>query len=307
MTNTSKTILFFGTDDFSAISLKSLIKDGFSVGAVITKPDSQKGRGRKLLQPIVKDIAEEHNIPVWQPTRVADILPNLADITQKLGYSPIGVLVSYGKIIPQSVINAFEPGIINVHPSLLPIYRGPSPIETAILNGDKQTGVTIMQLSAAMDAGPIYAQTTASLLGNETAPQLEEQLGETGAKMLSDLLPKIISGQLTPTPQDDSRATYCQLLKKEDSILQPEILTAKQAEQKIRAHLVFPKTKYKISEHNIVITKAHVKKAAEVNDQNETSPLSVRCSDGNYLQIDELIGPSGKAMNAAAFTNGYLK
>lgn len=308
MTNTSKTILFFGTDTFSATSLRALIAAGFVIGAVITKPDSQKGRGRKVIQSAVKTIALEYNIPVWQPTKVVETLPDIAKLTAKNGHAPTGVLVSYGKIIPQSVIDAFEIGIINVHPSLLPIYRGPSPIESAILNGDNQTGVTIMQLNAAMDAGPIYTQAITPLTGNETAPQLEEQLGEQGAQMLCEALPAILNNSLTPTPQNDSQATYCQLLRKEDNLLRPNELAATQAERKVRAHLAFPKTKYEIAGHNIVITEAQVVTAQDTNvAKNETSPLSVRCSDGNYLQINALIGPSGKAMTAAAFTNGYLK
>lgn len=295
MTPTSKTIVFFGTDDFSAISLQALIKNGFSIGAVVTKPDNRKGRGRELLKPVVKQIAEANNIPVWQPVKVAEITENVQQLDD-----PIGVLVSYGKIIPQSVIDLFTPGIINVHPSLLPLYRGPSPIETAILNGDSKTGVTIMQLSAAMDAGPMYTQITVPLDGTETAPTLEDKLAELGAQQLCTVLPEIISGAIQPTPQNDEDATYCKLLKKEDSLLDAASITAGQAERRVRAYLAFPKTKVTIAGHQVVITKAHV------SDSHETA-LDLICADGRSLSIDELIGPSGKAMNAQAFVNGYLK
>ena len=167
----SKTIVFFGTEEFSAVSLRRLIDDGFSIPAVITKPDSKKGRGKKMVPSAVKILAEEYKIPVWQPRKLADIVSDIKSLDD-----PIGVLVSYGKIIPQSVIDLFSPGIVNVHPSLLPKYRGPSPIETAILNGDDKTGISIMQLSADMDAGPVYDQLEVGLDGNETAPQLEEKL-----------------------------------------------------------------------------------------------------------------------------------
>ena len=295
MTHTSKTIIFFGTDEFSAISLRELIAKGFTIGAVVTKPDSRKGRGRELAKPIVKQIAEAHQIPVWQPTSMDEIAEHV-----KAFDSPIGVLVSYGKIIPQSLIDLFEPGIINVHPSLLPLYRGPSPIESAILNGDTETGVTIMQLSAKMDAGPIYRQVIVPLQDTETTPQLETALGELGAQELSITLPAIMNGNITPIPQDDDMATYCQLLSKSQGLLDPSTVTAEQAERRVRAFIAFPKTKITVAGQPIVITKAHVSTAG-------TTPLDIACADGRYLSIDELIGPSGKPMNAKGFLNGYTK
>jgi methionyl-tRNA formyltransferase len=295
MTHTSKTIIFFGTDEFSAASLRELIAKGFTIGAVVTKPDARKGRGQHLVKPIVKEIAEANGIPVWQPLRIAALAEHIETIKD-----PIGVLVSYGRIIPQSIIDLFTPGIINVHPSLLPKYRGPSPIETAILNGDTETGVTIMQLSKDMDAGPIYSQVTVPLLDIETSPELEAQLGELGAQELSLALPGIMNGTLLPTPQNDAVATYCQLLTKDDTHPDFSQLSAEQAERKIRAHLVFPKTKATVLGHQVVITKAHIVTEAE-------TALDIKCRDGRYLRIEELISPSGKLMDAAAFLNGYAK
>lgn len=295
MTHTSKTIVFFGTDEFSAASLRELIAKGFSIGAVVTKPDSRKGRGRELSKPIVKLIAEANNIPVWQPLDVNAITEHVQRLKD-----PMGVLVSYGKIIPKSVIDLFTPGIVNVHPSLLPLYRGPSPIESAILNGDTETGVTIMQLSAAMDAGPIYSQVTVPLIDVETAPELELQLAELGAQELSLTLPAIINGTVRPTPQNDDIATYCQLLTKEAGVLDTATLTAEQAERHVRAFIAFPKTKATIAGHPVIITKAHVSNI-------HTSPLDLECADGRYLSVDELIGPSGRSMGAQAFLNGYMK
>ena len=295
MPHTSKTIVFFGTDEFSAVSLRELIAKGFSIGAVVTKPDSRQGRGRTLTAPLVKQIAETHNIPVWQPLRIDAV----TDHIKKLD-SPIGVLVSYGKIIPQAIIDLFEPGIINVHPSLLPRYRGPSPIETAILNGDTETGVTIMQLSAKMDAGPIYSQVVVPLLDIETGPQLEQQLAELGAQELCAKLPQIISGVLHPVAQDDTVASYCHLLTKEDSLLDTSKITAEAAERRVRAFLAFPKSKVVIGEHTIVITKAHV-------SSHNDAPVALACQNNQYLIIDELVGPSGRTMPAEAFARGYLK
>ena len=298
MTHASKTIIFFGTDDFSAVSLRELIEHGFVIGGVITKPDSRKGRGRELQAPLVKTIALENNIPVWQPLKMSEVAPHIESIASKDGIAPVGVLVSYGKIIPQSIINLFEPGIINVHPSLLPKYRGPSPIESAILHGDTETGVSIMQLSAAMDAGPVYKQVVVPLDDTETAPQLEHTLAALGAQELATVLPSIIGGALKPVPQNDEVATYCKLLNKDDSVLNTEVLSSAQAERQVRAYLAYPKTKATIAGHSIVITKAHVTSIKE-------TVLDLECNDGKFLRIDALIGPSGKAMNAKSLLNGY--
>ncbi|MFZ1302044.1 MAG: methionyl-tRNA formyltransferase [Candidatus Microsaccharimonas sp.] len=297
MTHTSNTVLFFGTDDFSAVSLRELIEHGFTIGAVITKPDSRKGRGRELQAPLVKQIAIEHNIPVWQPLKMVEIHQQIEELIAG-GTHPTGVLVSYGKIIPQSIIDLFKPGIVNVHPSLLPKYRGPSPIESAILNGDTETGVSIMQLSAAMDAGPVYKQVVFKLDDTETAPELEDKLAALGAQELTTILPSIMNGSLQPTPQNDEVATYCQLLSKEASQLKTDELTAEQAERQVRAFLAYPKTKVTVAGHSIVVTKAHVSSAGG-------SVLAIQCKDGQFLTIDELISPSGRAMNAKAFLNGY--
>ena len=285
-------IVFFGTEDFSLYSLRALVSRGYHVAAVVTKPDTKRGRGHKLTEPAVKLFAREQDIPVWQPTRLRDI----AEDIRKL--QPAGVLVSYGKIIPQAIIDLFEPGIINVHPSLLPLYRGPSPIEAAILTRDDDTGVSIMQLTREMDAGPVYAQQKYSLDGTETQSSLYEALGNRGADMLVETLPAILSGGLTPTPQDDSAATYCQLLSKETSWLDTKTMTAAEAEAQIRAYEIFPRTRYDLDGQTIIITRAHV-------TDSPSHALTLAFHDGSILEIDELIAPSGKKISAQDFLRGY--
>lgn len=293
MINISKPIIFFGTESFSLTALTGLIEAGYSIAAVVTKPDSRKGRGQQLLAPSVKVIAEKHNIPVWQPEKLSDIASDIKAL------QPIaGVLVSYGKIIPQSIIDLFTPGIINVHPSLLPKYRGPSPIESAILGGDNLTGVTIMQLSAKMDAGPTYAIKEYSLKGTEDRLELYHALADVGTDLLLETLPHILEGDLSPNVQDDSKAVYCQLLQKSDAWLKPDEVSAIEAERHARAYLGFPKTKLNILNQDIIITKAHV-------SSEKKSPLDIICRDGAFLSIDELIGPSGRTMSSEAFLNGY--
>ncbi len=293
MQKTLKKVIFFGTEDFSLTALQGLVEAGYNVVAVITKPDSKRGRKQILTPPSVKVYAESHNIPVWQPAKLSDI----EDDIEALG-DVAGVLVSYGKIIPSSIINLFNPGIINVHPSLLPIYRGPSPIESAILNGDQQTGVTIMKLEARMDAGPIYSQIIQPLTGSETKPELYQTLAKLGTKQLLNDLPAIFDESLKPSPQDEANATYCNLLTKDDSLLHPDQLIADDAERRVRAFLGYPKTKIQINGKEIIITKTHVSLESK-------TPIDIKCQDGAYLSIDELIAPSGHKMDARAFLNGY--
>lgn len=292
--NTSAKIIFFGTEDFSLTALTGLIEAGYTIAAVVTKPDSKKGRGQQLIAPAVKVLATRHNIPVWQPEKLADI----ADDIRALG-TVTGVLVSYGKIVPQAIINLFTPGIINVHPSLLPKYRGPSPIESAIKNGDPVTGVSIMQLSARMDAGPVYTAKEHPLQGTETRPELYHALADIGTNLLLESLPTIIDGSMLPTAQNEEAASYCQLLEKRSAQLDLQTLSAVEAERIVRAHIGFPKSKITVADHTIIITKAHV------SDQQKT-PLDILCRDGAYLSVDELVAPSGRHMSSDAFRRGYL-
>ncbi len=291
--STSKTIIFFGTDSFSVSALRHLIEAGYAISAVVTKPDARSGRGQHMIAPAVKVLAEENNIPVWQPTDLADIKDDIAALDQ-----PLGVLSSFGRIIPQDIIDLFSPGIINVHPSLLPRYRGPTPIETAILNGDSETGISIMLLTAKMDAGPVYAQATYPLTGTETQADLYESLADLGSSLLIQQLPRIFDGSHTPTEQIEADATYTDLLHKEDALIAPETAPADVLARKVRAHLTFPKTKLSAYDQLITVVVAHD------SDQPEHN-LSFICSDGRYFVVDELVAPSGRRMNSADFLNGY--
>lgn len=303
MTRLSKTIMnsgtnwppivFFGTEDFSLYALKALVEAQFHVAAVMTKPDSRRGRGQNMTEPAVKTFAKQHGIPVWQPEKLSEITEDIKALD-----SPAGVLVSFGKIIPESIISLFTPGIINVHPSLLPQYRGPSPIESAIAHRDAKTGVSIMLLTPRMDAGPVYYQVPYALDGTETKPELYATLGQLGANILVQQLPAILEGATTPTIQDEQAATYCRLLSKQDSLLDLGTLTPGEAEARVRAHLGFPRTRVTVGNHEIIITKAHAV-------MTQKTPLDLPCSNGAFLSIDELVAPSGKTMSAEEFLRGH--
>lgn len=294
MKKTSKPLIFFGTEDFSAVSFEKLIEEKFNIVAVVTKPDSKKGRGHKITEPRVKTIANQHNIPVWQPQKVTEIEGDIKKIPDIAG-----VLTSYGEIIPKSILELFSPGIINVHPSLLPRYRGPSPIESAILHGNKTTGISIIKLVPNMDAGPIYCQQEITLNSTETKPQLYKKLSLVGASLLAKNLTAILEGELAPKTQEEKNATYCNLLTKNDSYLNPQDMSAVECERRIRAYLGFPRSRLTVFGHECIIT------AASIVEAKNSTPLTIGCQGNSFLSIEKLIAPSGKLLDASAFIRGY--
>ena len=208
-----------------------------------------------------------------------------------------GILASFGVLIKSDVLELFEPeGVLNIHPSLLPKYRGASPIESAILAGDDEFGVSVMKLAPKMDAGPIYYQTTLSDLPI-CKNDIYEALAETGAKWIVENL----SDLPKPVIQDDSKATFCGKLTKSMGELTPEIDTAEQTFRKIVAYQAFPKPKYTFFGVKCIILEAHILK------QGETAVLSIPCADGGLVAIDRLQPEGRKAMDAKAFINGYSK
>lgn len=208
-----------------------------------------------------------------------------------------GILASFGVMIPSDVLELFEPeGILNIHPSLLPLYRGASPIESAILNGDKDFSVSVMKLVKAMDAGPIYYQATLKDLPL-CKDDIYKALAKTGAKWICNNLADLSE----PVLQDDSKATYCGKLDKSMSLLTPETDTAEQTFRKIVAFQGYPKPKYVFFGINCIILEAHLLK------QDETAALSIPCADGGIVAIDRLQPEGRKAMDAKSFMNGYAK
>ena len=208
-----------------------------------------------------------------------------------------GILASFGVMIPKDVLELFEPkGILNIHPSLLPLYRGASPIESAILNGDTEFSVSVMKLVKAMDAGPIYYQTTLSDLPL-CKDDIYKALAETGADWICQNLMNLSE----PVLQDDSKATYCGKLDKSMSLLTPETDTAEVIFRKIVAFQGYPKPKYSFYGIKCIILEAHIL------SQNETAALSIPCADGGVVVIDRLQPEGKKPMDAKSFINGYKK
>jgi methionyl-tRNA formyltransferase len=251
-----------------------------------------EGRTRKPRPLEIAEVAKAYNIPLLLPEHLNDIKEQL----ESLG-AEAAVLVAYGKIIPKEIINIFPRGIINLHPSLLPKYRGPTPLEQTILDGALQTGVSIMQLTPEMDAGPVFAQEKINLSGTETKTELAEKLLELGSRIMLGSLPGILDGLLTPKPQNDSEATYTRLLKKEDGVVDWN-KPAELLEKEVRAFLRFPKSQARVLDKDIIITKSRVAK-----DKND-GDLIMQCKPG-WLEIQKLIAPSGRTMSGAEFLRGY--
>ena len=206
-------VAFFGTPDFAVPSLRALVGEGFDVVAVVTQPDAPQGRSRsRLVPPPVKVVAEAEELTVFQPDKptAGDFLIRLRDTRPD-----IGVVVAYGHILKAELLELPPRGLVNVHPSLLPALRGPAPVEWAVINGLEQTGVTIMQLDAGMDTGPILRQIPDQVAPDVTGGELSEHLAELGAQALVETLSLLEQDTLRPVPQDESLATYAPKLTRE--------------------------------------------------------------------------------------------
>ena len=206
-------IIFMGTPDFAVPSLETLIKGPDDVVAVVTQPDRPKGRGRKLVPPPVKLLAEDHGIPVLQPTAIK----TEAYAKTLATYEPdIMVVAAYGRILPPSILNLAPHGCINIHGSLLPRHRGAAPIQWSIIKGDREVGVTIMQMDKGLDTGDILMKKSISLASGETAGTLFSKIAHLGSQALMDTLDMLAGGGLALIPQDHSKATHAPMLTKED-------------------------------------------------------------------------------------------
>jgi methionyl-tRNA formyltransferase len=209
-------IVFFGTPEFAVPSLQELIDRGELIAAVVTQPDRPVGRGQQVKLTPVKELALKHNLPVLQPERVraSEFLETFRPLRPELA-----VVVAFGQIFPQALLDIPRHGFINVHSSLLPAYRGAAPINRAIINGDTETGATIMQLDAGMDTGAILLQEPAPILPEDTAQSLHDRLAKLGAKLLGTALDQLRQGLWQPVAQDEARATYAAIMKKEDGLI----------------------------------------------------------------------------------------
>lgn len=285
-------IVFFGNERLAtgvstqAPTLRALIAAGYPIEAVIVNHDQATSRKQRTLE--IEALAAEHNIPIMTPDSKAELEANVAKLV-----SPIAVLAAYGRIIPGSVIKHFAYGILNVHPSALPKYRGSTPLESVILDGSESTAVSLMQLDVKMDAGAVYAQNDIVLRSTISKQDLADAAGELGAKMAVEALPLILDGGLTPSPQDESQATYTKQIHKTDGILD-FTKSAKQLEREIRAYAGWPGSSTKINNKPVIVTAAQVidRSGAPGTFFIHDRQLAVYCNIG-ALVITQL-KPAGK-------------
>jgi methionyl-tRNA formyltransferase len=292
--------LISGLSKTDAPILSGLIERGYEVVAVISHHSSSNSRNQRSLE--VAEIANTYDIPVFLPSRPSDIIDELKSLKPD-----IAVLAAYGRIISQQVIDLFPLGIINLHPSLLPKYRGPTPIESVILNGDAETGVSIMQLSAGMDEGPVYAQSTLAVDPAEEKFTLYSHVVDVSTKLFFDSFPKIIDGSLVPQEQDSSRATYSRLIDKSDGTIDWH-KPALQIEREIRAYAGWPQSRATIGSIDAIILEANLV------PNHHAAPGKVKIADNHSLIIGTtdgglaitLLKPLGKKeMPVQAFLAGY--
>ena len=250
---------YFGTPYVARDTLATLVERGFTPAVVITSPDAPRGRGLVLTPSETKSWALAHDIPVLTPEKLD------ADTNEEIKKydCELGIVVAYGKILPQSLIDAFPKGILNIHYSLLPKYRGASPVESALLHDEKTTGITIQKMAFELDAGDVLAQTEVPIEPAETTRELRARLIKLGAELLSDILPRYVTSELVGVPQDATQATRAKKIKKEEGEL---TIPGNNRENwnKYRAYAEWPGTHFFRDGKRVKITKARFENDAFV-------------------------------------------
>ena len=298
-------ILFMGTPDFSVPVLEALIEAGHEIVLAVTQPDKPIGRSKKPTPPPVKVCAEKHGIPVFQPERVRrpEAMERLAKVQADLG-----VVVAFGQILPQALLDLPAHGCFNVHASLLPMYRGASPINHVILAGEKQSGVTIMQMDAGIDTGDILLQEALPLADNETAETLADKLSKLGAKLIVSAIEQLENGTLTHTPQE-GETCYAGMLKKEMGLID-WTLSAEEICRRVRGLQPWPGS-WTFREGKKLIIKEAAAEKQEVPPnlipgavlESDRKGLRIQTGEG-ALRILSLQPEGKKEMDWKAFLNG---
>jgi methionyl-tRNA formyltransferase len=306
-------LIFMGTPEFSVPSLERLILDGHEVAAVFTQPDKPAGRGKHLHEPPVKAFALEQSIQVNQPAKIKSN-DEVRAIFESISPDAC-VVVAYGKILPGWMLAIPRLGCINVHASLLPKYRGAAPINWALAIGERETGVTIMQMDVGMDTGPMLTQRSIRIGDDEAAPQLSVRLAQLGAELLSDTLPRVERGDIDPTPQDDREASYAPMLKREDGLIDWR-MSAREIANRVRAFQPWPGTYTNSRGGRLTIWRGHeapegdLRRASDVAAESGTilnideSGITVACSTLSALRIEDVQVEGKRRVSAREFANG---
>lgn len=296
----SARIVFMGSPDFSLPSLRAL-SNMYDVVGVVTQPDRTSGRGRVMKSPPVKILAQELDIPVIQPEK----LKQQDAMDQLIAWAPdLVVVAAFGQILKKDVLELPHFGCINVHASLLPRWRGAAPINAAILHGDQETGVTIMQMDAGLDTGPMLAKRSIRLTPDDTAGMVFQKLSQLGADLLIETLPEYLSGRIQPEPQPELGATYAPMLKKEDGRLDFN-QNVNELERRVRAFNPWPGTFMDVDGVILKVHRAHVERenvsAGERLIVQNQPAVGAR---GGILVLDEVQPAGKKSMSGKSFLAG---
>ena len=296
-------VLFYGSPDFAVPTLRALIESAYRPVAVVTQPDARAGRGRSLRPPPVKEIAATHGIPALQPARLRD----RAAVAQIASLKPdLQIVAAYGQLIPPAILDLPRCGTLNVHASLLPRWRGASPVSFAILHGDRETGVTIMLVDEQEDTGPVLRQKSTAIGAREDAGQLSDRLADLGARMLVETLPDWLDGGIEPLSQDSSRATRARRVKKEQGQID-WTASADQVARHIRAYTPWPAATTMLGDTSIRIAQAAASDGAV--SQAPGTIISdgerIRVATGSgTLEIERLQRAGKRELSAAEFSRG---
>lgn len=300
-------IIFMGTSAFAVPIFKRLIASSFNIVAVFCQQDKPQGRGLKSLPCPVKNKAQEYNVSIFQPEDLKSekVVRQIKDLKPK-----VIIVAAYGLFIPKQILNIPPKGCLNIHPSLLPKLRGPSPIQTAILNGEKITGVSLMLLDEKMDHGPIIAQRKIKIQKGDNQITLVRKLAKLGREILQDTLPLYLKGKIHPRAQDHSKATFTHLIKREDGKIDWQ-KSASQISRKIRAYLGWPGSFTNWQGKRIILWKAEAIERDRYREKNgevfeiDSKPY-VQCSQ-NILKIKKIQLAGKKVISGAEFLRGYSK
>jgi len=283
-------IIFIGTSQFAVLPLENLIKKKYNIIKVITAPDKPTGRQQEITPSPIKQIALKYKLPFFQPEKIAEITLEISKLKPDLI-----VLAAYGKIIPKDILGIPKFGCLNLHPSLLPKYRGPSPIQTAILNGEPETGITIMLMDEIIDHGPIIGQKNMTIASDENYQTLEKKLSQLAANFLIEILPQYLQNKIKPQPQNEGRTSYTKILTRQDGQIDWQ-QSAQVIARKIRAFYPWPGAWTDFNGKRIKILKA---KAVD-KKQEATLPTKK-----GFLFL-EIVQPAGKKlMTGQEFFRGH--
>jgi methionyl-tRNA formyltransferase len=298
------TLLFMGTPDFAVPTLSRLIESRHRVAAVLSQPDRPRGRGQKLARGPVKGLALDHGVPVWHPEKLRD--ESFLDDVRGLG-ADLAVVAAYGRILPEALIGIPRFGTINVHASLLPRWRGAAPVHRAVIAGDRETGVTIMRVVKALDAGAMFAARKRPIGPDERSPEVERDLASMGAELLLEVVEQIAAGTATETPQDERAVTYAPKILKEEGAVswdQP----AQALHNLVRGLQPWPLVSARLGGTRVLIHRTRVGGDPVPGPAGSLAPaadaIAVSCGAGSTLEVLALQPEGRRVMTAREFLAG---